>query len=179
MTTTTKRDDILNCASKLFNHYGFKAVGIDRIIEDSKVAKKTLYHHFSSKDEIILAVLDKMNHTLEHEFLLPLELQKSTPEKKLKKLVDSYGAWFRSEEFYGCPFHKAMAEFPEKDHPVNLRVKCHHDLLLHFIKKTVKSRSLASKILLVLEGSVIKAKIASDPMASKEAWIIISQLLKA
>lgn len=179
MKVNQKREDILKCATRLFNHYGFKAIGVDRIIEESKIAKMTMYHHFSSKDQIILEVLDGFNHSCAQEMLAPIIEKPWTAEKKIKRLVESYGEWFRSGDFYGCPFHKAMAEFPDKDHPVHLKVKEHHDLLFNFLVHIVKSKALASKILLVIEGSVIKAKISNDSSSSKEAWTIIFQLMKA
>lgn len=73
MRTKSKKNDILVCAARLFNQYGFKAIGIDRIIEESQIAKMTMYHHFSSKDEIILEVLEGFNQTLSKELIIPLE----------------------------------------------------------------------------------------------------------
>lgn len=179
MKASVKRTEILKCATNLFNHYGFKAVGIDRIIDESKIAKMTMYHHFSSKDEIILEVLEGFKLTLWQDMLAPIDAKDWPAEKKIRELVKAYGRWFESKDFYGCPFHKAMAEFPDKDHPVQIKVQEHHDLLLNFLVKTVKSKSLASQILLVLEGAAVKAKIHHNAASAKEAWTIISHLMKA
>jgi AcrR family transcriptional regulator len=43
----------------LFYRDGYHATGIDRILADAGVAKMTLYKHFRSKEELILAVLEK------------------------------------------------------------------------------------------------------------------------
>ncbi|WP_329518951.1 TetR/AcrR family transcriptional regulator [Spirillospora sp. NBC_01491] len=51
------RDRILRTATDLFYAHGIRGVGIDRIIADSGVAKATLYAHFRSKDELVLAYL--------------------------------------------------------------------------------------------------------------------------
>ena len=55
---SNKRDQLLNTAENLFYREGYHATGIDRILAESGVAKMTLYKHFKSKDELILAVLD-------------------------------------------------------------------------------------------------------------------------
>ena len=62
---SNKRDQLLNTAENLFYREGYHATGIDRILAESGVAKMTLYKHFKSKDELILAVLDAR-----HELML-------------------------------------------------------------------------------------------------------------
>lgn len=48
---------ILDVAAALFYKYGIRAVGIDRIIAEAEIAKATLYRHFRSKEELIIAYL--------------------------------------------------------------------------------------------------------------------------
>ena len=59
--TATKKSDarqrIVETAERLFYAEGVRTVGIDRIIAESEVAKMTLYNHFPSKDDLILAVM--------------------------------------------------------------------------------------------------------------------------
>ena len=59
MATTSGRERILETAYELFSRYGTKAVGVDRIIAESGAAKMTLYRNFASKDELILAFLER------------------------------------------------------------------------------------------------------------------------
>jgi len=49
------RERILASAYELFSRRGVRAVGIDEVIEGAGVAKATLYRHFRSKDELVLA----------------------------------------------------------------------------------------------------------------------------
>jgi AcrR family transcriptional regulator len=53
----TKPDLLIHAAFKLFYQHGIHAVGINLILSETGVAKKTLYHHFSSKDDLVEAVL--------------------------------------------------------------------------------------------------------------------------
>ncbi|MEE8533082.1 MAG: helix-turn-helix domain-containing protein, partial [Alphaproteobacteria bacterium] len=54
---SSRRDHLVDTALALFCRDGFHATGIDRILAESGVAKMTLYKHFKSKDELILAAL--------------------------------------------------------------------------------------------------------------------------
>ncbi len=52
------RERIIDTAYELFAKNGIRAVGVDRIVDEAGVAKKTLYHHFHSKEDLALAFLD-------------------------------------------------------------------------------------------------------------------------
>ena len=56
---SSRRDHLVDTATKLFCKQGFRATGIDTVLAESGVAKKTLYNHFRSKDELIIAALQK------------------------------------------------------------------------------------------------------------------------
>ena len=53
-----KRQQLINTAFRLFYQNGIHAVGINQILKESGIAKKTLYHHFASKEQLLLAVLE-------------------------------------------------------------------------------------------------------------------------
>jgi AcrR family transcriptional regulator len=57
--TPSGRERVLATAYELFSRHGTRAVGVDRIIEESGVAKMTLYRNFASTDELILAFLER------------------------------------------------------------------------------------------------------------------------
>jgi AcrR family transcriptional regulator len=53
------RERILTTAYRLFTRRGIRAVGTDEVIAQSGVAKATLYRHFPSKNDLVLAVLQR------------------------------------------------------------------------------------------------------------------------
>ena len=53
------RERILDTADRLFQADGIQAVGIDRIVAESEVAKTTLYKHFTSKNDLIAVYLER------------------------------------------------------------------------------------------------------------------------
>jgi TetR/AcrR family transcriptional regulator, cholesterol catabolism regulator len=53
------RDDILDAAARIFSQKGFHAASMQDIAEAVHLKKGSLYYHVSSKQEILLALLDK------------------------------------------------------------------------------------------------------------------------
>ena len=58
-TRTDARERLLTAAYELFSRDGVQAVGVDAIIERSGVARQTMYRHFKSKQELVLAFLER------------------------------------------------------------------------------------------------------------------------
>src|SRR6185437_7098321 len=52
------RARIVETAYDLFSRLGVRDVGINEVIEHAHVTKATLYHHFASKDDLVVAFLD-------------------------------------------------------------------------------------------------------------------------
>src|SRR5262245_66155474 len=100
------RERLLQTAGELFYEHGFQAVGIDRILAESGVAKMTLYRHFASKDELIAAYLEKADG----EFWAWAEAamsETSTPRERLIALLDALARHAVSPAGLGCPFQGA------------------------------------------------------------------------
>src|ERR1700742_2427242 len=98
-----KRQDILNTATRLFAEHGYHAVGIDRIIKESGVAKMTLFRNFETKNELISEVLANRAHQALTSMTQAVG-SKNTPIKRLQELFSWHERWFRSRDFSGCMF---------------------------------------------------------------------------
>src|SRR6059058_3217514 len=55
----TGRERLVAAAIELFYRHGFNAVGIDRVIAEAGVTKTTFYKHFESKDELMVAAVQR------------------------------------------------------------------------------------------------------------------------
>src|ERR1041384_2600409 len=103
------RERILDTAYELFSRHGTRAVGVDRIIAECGIAKMTLYRNFPSKDELILAFLDRRAERWTHEGLECEAARCSDgPAEQLLGLFDTFDGWFRQEDFEGCSFINVM-----------------------------------------------------------------------
>src|SRR5690554_3207754 len=115
-----KRDQLIEKAQELFYREGYHATGIDRILAESGVAKMTMYKHFKSKEELILAVLDAR-----HEIMIQRlreRASKLTPREALLAMFDGLHSMIHSrDQFCGCLFVNAAAEYQDREHPIHRR----------------------------------------------------------
>src|SRR6185437_5228472 len=59
MRESAVKDRILDTASRLFYDQGYHVTGINQIIEEAGIARASLYNHFPSKTDLLLAYLDR------------------------------------------------------------------------------------------------------------------------
>jgi AcrR family transcriptional regulator len=113
------RERILSTAYKLFSHRGIHDVGIDELIDRAGVAKATLYKHFHSKDELVLAFLEQREQIWTYGWVEREARQRgATPEEQLLAIFDLFDEWFHGDEFEGCSFVNTLLEFRHLDHPL-------------------------------------------------------------
>ena len=55
-----RKDQIINAAEQVFSHKGFSDARMDDIAEKTGLSKGTLYLYFKSKDDLIIAILDRI-----------------------------------------------------------------------------------------------------------------------
>jgi AcrR family transcriptional regulator len=116
VTKKSAREKILDTAGELFYKQGFRAVGIDTIIAEAGVAKMTLYAHFPSKDDLIVAYL-KRSDSEGWKWLEDATARGDTPRAKLVAIFEALGERADSAECLGCPVQATAAEFPDANHP--------------------------------------------------------------
>src|SRR5207253_10168423 len=99
------RERILDAAYDLFSRRGIRAVGIDAIVEQSGVARMTLYRHFASKDALVLAFLERREQRWTKDWLQrAVEQRASDPRQRLLAIFDVFDDWFHQADFEGCAF---------------------------------------------------------------------------
>jgi AcrR family transcriptional regulator len=117
---TGARDRILDAAYDLFSRNGIQAVGIDAVISTSGVARQTLYRHFASKQDLVLAFLERREQEWTRRWLEGEVTQRAgDPESRLLAIFDVFDAWFRRDDFEGCSFINVMLEHPDPADPVH------------------------------------------------------------
>jgi AcrR family transcriptional regulator len=115
----TARDRILDTAYELFSRYGTRGVGVDRIIAECGIAKMTLYRNFASKDDLILAFLERRDERWTRAWLqAEAERRGTTPAERLLAIFETFEGWFAEESFEGCSFINVMLEVADHAHPV-------------------------------------------------------------
>src|SRR5579862_2575192 len=113
------RERILETAYELFSRRSIRAVGIDEVIERAGVAKATLYRHFPSKDDLVLAFLERREQRWTKGWVeAEARRRGSTPEGSLLAIFDLFDGWFQQDDFDGCSFINVLLETNDLAHPV-------------------------------------------------------------
>ena len=110
------------------------ATGVDSIVEQSGVTKKTLYAHFRSKEELVLAVLRHYDGLARNEFMRRVESGGKTPRARLLAVFDFAERWFQQNNFYGCLFINTIGEYSDKDTPIRQICKEYKKLVKGYIR---------------------------------------------
>lgn len=160
----TPKDKLFQTAARLFFQQGYRAIGVDTIAAESGVGKMTLYRHFPSKDDLIVAFLEDSDTDFWAHFD-GSTASASTARDKLIAFFRSLQDYVMSPTCYGCPFIHVAAEFPETTHPA-------HQLALRH-KQAVRARfaalaretrarrpdALADSLLLLMDGAYVAARL--------------------
>ena len=113
----------MRAALELFRHRGINATGVSELSAAAHVSKRTLYQHFASKDEIVLAYLRAFEADPSLGPEAALIRDELTPRARLLELFSALGGERRP--FRGCPFVAAAIEFPDPAHAVHRLVAAH------------------------------------------------------
>jgi AcrR family transcriptional regulator len=158
------RERILDTAYELFSRHGTRAVGVDRIIAECGIAKMTLYRNFPSKDELILAFLDRRDELWTRAWL-QAEAQRrgSSAAQRLLAIFDTFEDWFREENFEGCSFINVMLEVVEPDSPVRQASVRHLEAIRGFVSGLAEEAGIqdpdgfARQWHILMKGSIVSA----------------------
>jgi AcrR family transcriptional regulator len=162
--TMPARERILTTAYRLFTRRGIRAVGTDEVIAQSGVAKATLYRHFPSKNDLVLAVLQRR----EELWTLGLVEQQSrlrgdAPEEQLLAIFDVFHDWFQNDEDYdGCSFINVLLELGAA-HPAGQASIQYLDNIRQILRERAEAACLvdvddfARSWHILMKGSIIAA----------------------
>lgn len=178
------RVQLIDTALDLFDRHGFHAVGIDKILAAASLAKMTLYHHFASKEALIVAALEKRDAAFRATFAAAID-GSGDGRAELAAMFGAIEAWIRDPNFRGSLFDKAAAEYGEKDHPVKRAVLAHKAWLFGEVRRAAAATGaqdpvkLAAELFLLMDGAVSAAAITGDRTAARRAKAAAETLIAA
>jgi AcrR family transcriptional regulator len=169
------RERILTTAYELFSRRGIRAVGTDEVIERAGVARATLYRHFATKNDLVLAVLERREQLWTHGLIEEQsELRGATPEEQLLAIFDVLHEWFHNRDGYeGCSFINVLLELgPE--HPAGQASIGHLDNVRDIVRRRAAAAGLSNvedfawSWHILMKGAIILAAVG-DPDAAHRA----------
>jgi AcrR family transcriptional regulator len=180
------RERILAAAYDLFAHRGIQAVGIDAIVEQSGVARQTLYRHFSSKQDLVLAFLERRDELWTRDWLQSeVERRASNPDERLLAVFDVFDGWFRSPDFEGCSFIKVMLEIADPADPIHRAGASYLAGARHFLEDLTRQAGIADaedfarQWHILMKGSIVAAAEGDQDAALRSRQIATLVLREA
>ncbi|NML96397.1 TetR/AcrR family transcriptional regulator [Paraburkholderia sp. RP-4-7] len=162
------RERILDTAADLFYQEGVRAVGVDLVVERSGVAKTSLYRHFTTKDELVAAVLERDDTNYWIAWDKTATRHRNAPRDELKAHLQWIARDIAAPKYRGCPFLNVATEFPAPDHParaVALRHKAELRRRLGTLARQIgvaRPDNLANQIALLIDGAYVCGQLAKE-----------------
>jgi AcrR family transcriptional regulator len=168
------KDQLFQTASRLFYQHGYRAIGVDTLAAESGIGKMTLYRHYPSKDDLIVAFLRQSDKEF-WEYFEQSTQNMPTAREKLLAFFEALQEYAVSPACYGCPFLNVATEYPETDytgHQVALEHKQAVRARFTQLAKEAGARqpkALANALFLLMDGAYMAARMfgssASNPAA--------------
>lgn len=156
-------DVITSAALRLFYRQGFHATGVEQLSQEAGVTKKTLYRHFSSKEDLVEAALE-LRH---NEFLAKVRavVDAVPAAKRPLAYLDFIASWVQEPGFYGCAFINASAEYASLSLPPHRLARQHKQALQAYLEDMYAQagcsnpRLAAMQLLLIGEGLIVSYQV--------------------
>jgi AcrR family transcriptional regulator len=181
------KERLLETASRLFYRQGYNLTGINQILAESGSAIGSLYRHYPSKVDLLMAYLEKANE-IYCAALKAFIGKYRMPRNKLLGLFDFHVEFQVNEDFVGCNFMKINAEIARQEPKVEALVQAHkrnvralvEGLVVQLDSKGTDGLSngqLTDSIYLLLEGAMVDSTIHRDSGFIQRAKAIVNKLI--
>lgn len=179
------RQQIIDAAYTLFYQIGFIRTGVDAIAHAAGITKRTLYQHFSSKDELIEAVLEHQHRMALERIRRWADCITGKPDQMVMTLFEKLAQWAGRTEWQGSGFTRAAVEFADQPgHPARKAARRHkEEVEMYLVEKFAAQNldnveQLVREVLLLIEGcqSLVLIHNNSDYVdAARHAALILVQ----
>lgn len=158
------KDKVFQTASRLFYQYGYRAIGVDTIASESGIGKMTLYRHYPSKDDLIVAYL-KASDDLFWKNFDEITKAATTAREKLLAFFESLQEYVTTPACYGCPFLNVATEYPGADYAGHQVAIAHKQSVRVRFRQMAKEAGankpevLADQLMLLMDGAYMASRM--------------------
>ncbi len=173
-----KKLEIVKHAFERFYEGGFHATGVDTVMADSGISKRTLYKYFPSKEELIEAVLDYYAKWIMHELFDPVMVASNDPREQIIAFFDIRRAMIDECPTRGCLGLKASMEYIGKHEGIANVGKTAASLVeQRFIAMCTQAgfaepAKLGKQLNIIFQGALLLSQVSGDSspfVSAKEA----------
>ena len=176
------RERILETAYELFSRRGTRGVGVEEVIARAGVAKATLYRHFASKDDLVIAVLQLREERWTLGWVdAEARARGASPEEHLLAMFDLFDEWFHRKDFEATVFINVVLELG-RENPVSEASIRHLENMRGVVRRLAEeaglrdTESFARSWHILVQGSIVAAA-EGDTDAAKRAQAMAKVLI--
>ena len=175
MVEQSARERMITTAARLFYAHGVHAVGVDRIVAESGVAKATLYQHFASKDDLVAACLSAHIEHWQRTIAGPACARPGSAAARVGAVFDLLIPGLASSAYRGCPFINTAAEYPDRDSPVASALGTQRANVRALFARLVSDLPAAHRLrctdqlVLLYDGVLVSAQYRDAPTMARAA----------
>lgn len=166
----SSRDELLTAATHLFREKGYAETRVEEVLVQAGVSTGAMYHHFRSKQELLLGVLDKLMEDLVPVLLAPVWEKEKDPIERIFKLLGRYREAIVASKFdYGCPVGRLALEISPGMVEAHAKIAANFEAWSSAVRKCLEPagkrlprgldlRALSRFVLAVMEGGVMQSR---------------------
>ena len=179
------RQCILDTASALFYGRGVRAVGVDLVVSESGVAKTSLYRHFRTKDDLVVAFLEREDAEFWAQWDEVAVRHADDPAGEIEAHMRWIGKRLARANYRGCPQINVAAEFAEADHPAREVARRHMQALRKRLAELARRlgaprpNDLAAQLGVLVNGAFVSAAMLTTDEAPRVLLASARALLAA
>jgi AcrR family transcriptional regulator len=158
---TSLREKLIEAATDLFYADGLRAVSVDKVIEQAGTTKVTFYRHFKSKDDLVVAHLERRAEQERDGIEGAIAAAAGDPDTVFRLIGAELGSMACQQGFRGCPFINAAAEYPDATSQVRLTVDAHRAWCKSTFERIVRPlglpdpKAVADDLMLIRDGAMV------------------------
>jgi AcrR family transcriptional regulator len=172
MSDEDLRERIVEAADRLFYDRSVGRVGMDAVRDESGASLKAIYREFPSKEDLVLAVLDR-RHDRWTAGVERTVGRIADPRERVLAVYDYLADWFGEAGFRGCGFINTFGELGASSPRVAEAVRRHKRSFQDYVERLVVeaggSCALGAQLAILAEGAQTTAAIAGVPDAARAA----------
>ena len=160
------RERIVSVSQQLFRDQGINCTGMDQLCAVAEVSKRTLYQHFTGKDELIAECLRRFDPDILPDVFDRTDL---APRERLLAAFDAHTPL--------CPFIAAAVEIPDPGHPARVHARDYKKAFAARLTDTAREagatnpEQLGEQLALLLDGASARSRVLNTETLATAAAI--------
>ncbi|MCR6484869.1 TetR/AcrR family transcriptional regulator [Amycolatopsis sp. OK19-0408] len=165
------KDRLLATASRLFYAEGIHAVGVERLVSEASVTRATFYRHYPTKDDLVAAYLRTASAQIREA--VNAARAGRPPREALAAALSVVGDATCGEDFRGCQFLNAAAEYPDPEDKVRAVIEDHRKWFFEVLREDAAAAGHAdpdhaARVLVLLRDGALHGGELDDAETVRE-----------